>query len=725
MTFRDAPQQGDTAASAERSGNRSDSLNLSRLVIAVAVGLICLQVAAGYLLISLHRADLGLRSQQEVDGLVQLVASSLRQSVWDLDANAATAIIGTFAADPRFIAIEVVSDMADGVRVGGGSTDGPTGIIESTAPIIYGDEVIGSVRARIDPGELTAVAGGAWLYPVVVIGLQLLFSVGAVWLLIRLAMRLAHQQTVYAVNRELKAEIKAREKYSQALQENEQQLRDVLNALPTSVFYVDSQNRIQVVNRVFCEWWNKTEAEVVGKTYRELFGAARSRIFEENMRRPLAGEALSLQATLTFVDGREREVDIVHVPDFASTGTVRGVFVVSADMTEQNRINRELASSRRLLQQTIDAAPVAITIKDRQSRYVYANRTALDKFALPAERVIGHTLVEAKAFSEMQGYLDTVTSDDNAVFESGKAHPLTAVATRRQGAWRDTLVSKTPILNADGEVGHIVTVSVDVTEMKDVEARALALKEEAELANAAKSMFLANMSHELRTPLNAIIGFSEIMMSEAFGPLGNGKYVEYARDIHHSGDHLHAIITDLLDVARIEVGAIELDLAAVDLAAVLNESCTMLRRKADKAGVTLVEAFETGLPTVMGDAVRLRQIFINLLDNAIKFTERGGSIVISSATPQPGTIAVTVADTGVGIDSGDIERVVEPFVHLPSRTVLNVSGTGLGLSLVKSLSELHGGAISIDSEPGRGTSVTVTLPCAGAPVVAIGHRRTA
>ena len=238
-------------------------------------------------------------------------------------------------------------------------------------------------------------------------------------------------------------------------------------------------------------------------------------------------------------------------------------------------------------------------------------------------------------------------------------------------------------------------------------------------------MFLANMSHELRTPLNAIIGFSEIMMSEAFGPLGNGKYVEYARDIHHSGDHLHAIITDLLDVARIEVGAIELDLAAVDLAAVLNESCTMLRRKADKAGVTLVEAFETGLPTVLGDAVRLRQIFINLLDNAIKFTGRGGKIVISSAMPQPGTIAVTVADTGVGIDSGDIERVVEPFVHLPSTTVLNVSGTGLGLSLVKSLSELHGGAISIDSEPGRGTSVTVTLPCADAPVVAIGHRRTA
>jgi PAS domain S-box-containing protein len=377
-----------------------------------------------------------------------------------------------------------------------------------------------------------------------------------------------------------------------------------------------------------------------------------------------------------------------------------------------------------LLQETIDASPVAITIKDRHKAYVFANRTALDKFGLTADEVIGHTLVDTRAFPETADYMNTVSDIDDEIFASGIARPLTGFSTARNGAWRESLVSKTPINDASGQISHIVTVSVDVTELKDVEARALALKEEAELANAAKSMFLANMSHELRTPLNAIIGFSEVLMGQMFGPLGNDKYVEYARDIHQSGDHLHAIITDLLDVARIEVGAIDLDLAEVDLASVLHETCTMLRRKADKAGVALVETFEFALPVVMGDAVRLRQIFINLVDNAIKFTDSGGEVRIGAAASAPGTIAVTVADTGVGIDRADIEQVVEPFVHLTASSARNVSGTGLGLSLVKSLSELHGGAIDIDSEPGRGTVVTVTLPCAAAPVAAVGNRRS-
>ncbi|MEK9661694.1 MAG: HAMP domain-containing sensor histidine kinase, partial [Alphaproteobacteria bacterium] len=262
-----------------------------------------------------------------------------------------------------------------------------------------------------------------------------------------------------------------------------------------------------------------------------------------------------------------------------------------------------------------------------------------------------------------------------------------------------------------GKITHVVTLSVDVTELKKAEALAIAAKEEAELANLAKSEFLANMSHELRTPLNAIIGFSEVMLSETFGPLNNTRYEDYVRDIHTSGDHLHKIISDLLDVARIEMGEIEFELVDIDVGQVLDSVRVMEMGKAENAGIALFDRTERPLPPVRGDAVRLRQIFINLIDNAIKFTEPGGRIELSATVVEGNRLAITVADTGIGIPVDDIDRVVEPFVRLHPSATNNASGTGLGLSLVKSLVELHGGEMTIDSEPGWGTQITVTLPC--------------
>ncbi len=426
-----------------------------------------------------------------------------------------------------------------------------------------------------------------------------------------------------------------------------------------------------------------------------------------------------------FPDGKVREVEVFHIPDTDVTGAVLGAFVITHDVTQHNLATRELAESRKLLQETIDAAPVSISIKDRQQRYVFANDATQKKLGVAREDMIGRTLQEV--------FPGTVTSDtliamavvDNQVADTGEPFPFTSFDYVADGELRNQFVSKTPIKDDSGTVTYIVTVSVDVTELKQAEAFALAAKDEAELANMAKSEFLANMSHELRTPLNAIIGFSEIMQSETFGPLGNARYVEYAKDIHDSGDHLHTIITDLLDLSRIEVGAVELDLAEVDLGEILDSTRTMLEPKARKAGVTLIDRCERPLPPIRGDRVRLRQIFINLIDNAIKFTDAGGEISISADTGTPGMTAVTVSDTGIGIDAADIERIVEPFVSLQSSSTRNVGGTGLGLSLVKSLTEMQGGELRIDSEVGRGTSVTVTLPCAIEKSSDLDRRRSA
>jgi PAS domain S-box-containing protein len=377
--------------------------------------------------------------------------------------------------------------------------------------------------------------------------------------------------------------------------------------------------------------------------------------------------------------------------------------------------NRELAAFRELTQATIDAAPISITIKDADRRFVIVNRTAMERLGMNADEAIGKTLPLTHKDPDKADFFQEMAAMDARVYATGEAMPFTAFNHATSAGLHHQFVSKTPILDQKGKVAYVTTISIDVTDLKEAEAAAIAAKEEAELANMAKSEFLANMSHELRTPLNAILGFSEIMQFERFGPLGNDKYLEYARDIHRSGDHLHTVITGLLDLARIEVGAIELDIVDVDLAEIVESVCTMLQRKAARAGVELVDNCPRSLPAIRGDIVRLRQILINLVDNAIKFTDTDGRVTIGVDFPLPGRVALWVRDTGVGIAAGDLDRVVEPFVFLQTSVTRNVGGTGLGLSLVRSLTELHGGELHIASQPGEGTTVTVLLPVDEAP----------
>ncbi len=228
-------------------------------------------------------------------------------------------------------------------------------------------------------------------------------------------------------------------------------------------------------------------------------------------------------------------------------------------------------------------------------------------------------------------------------------------------------------------------------------------------AHVAKSMYLANMSHELRTPLNAIIGFAELMRIEALGPIGSPKYTEYLGDIHESASHLLDLINDVLELSRIEAGRLELHEAPADIAAVLASCHRLLRERARRAGVDLRVDADPGLPEVSCDAGKVQQIVLNLATNAVKFTPRGGRVAVT-ARLVGGGLEVAVADTGIGIARKDIPRVLTPFVQAANSRALSAEGTGLGLPLAKRLAELHGGVLSLDSELGRGTRVTVLLP---------------
>jgi two-component system cell cycle sensor histidine kinase PleC len=233
-------------------------------------------------------------------------------------------------------------------------------------------------------------------------------------------------------------------------------------------------------------------------------------------------------------------------------------------------------------------------------------------------------------------------------------------------------------------------------------------KTRAEEANQAKSKFLANMSHELRTPLNAIIGFSEIMESGMFGPLGAEKYNEYCTDIRSSGQYLLEVINDILDMAKIEAGRIRLDFEELDLDALLAEAIRVVSARAQDKQLELVAKISPEL-ALRADRRALKQIMLNLLSNAVKFTSAGGCVTVRGRAAD-GCIVLAIADTGIGIDKEALARLGRPFEQVESQLTKTYQGSGLGLAIAKSLAGLHGGSMRLRSRLGTGTVVCVSLP---------------
>jgi signal transduction histidine kinase len=244
----------------------------------------------------------------------------------------------------------------------------------------------------------------------------------------------------------------------------------------------------------------------------------------------------------------------------------------------------------------------------------------------------------------------------------------------------------------------------------ETEKELVAAKIAAEAANISKSQFLATMSHELRTPLNSILGFSEIIAGEAIGPVGNRKYRDYAADIHGSGEHLLAIINDILDMSKIEAGQLTLYEDAIDIPTMLDSCCRFVQQRADEAHITMASNVPVGLPGLVADELRLKQIMLNLLSNAVKFTPKNGCVTVGAMLNANGGIELWVADSGLGMTAEEIVIALQPFRQVDNSLHRSRDGTGLGLPLTKNLIELHGGTMTIQSTPGEGTTVHVFLP---------------
>jgi signal transduction histidine kinase len=250
----------------------------------------------------------------------------------------------------------------------------------------------------------------------------------------------------------------------------------------------------------------------------------------------------------------------------------------------------------------------------------------------------------------------------------------------------------------------------DITRQVRAENALREAKQAAEAASHAKSQFLANMSHELRTPLNAIIGFSEMIKLGIKGPVP-AEYLEYAGLIHQSGQHLHEVINDILDLAKVDAGKFELrEEPGVDPCLIAEACVDLVREHAAKGGIRLSIEIGERPPLLVADPTRLKQILLNLLSNAIKFTPPGGSVVVAIGSSECGGALLHVRDNGAGMTASEIEIALEPFGQVDAGPDRRHEGTGLGLPLARRLAQLHGGSLSIDSEKGRGTTVELVIP---------------
>ena len=371
----------------------------------------------------------------------------------------------------------------------------------------------------------------------------------------------------------------------------------------------------------------------------------------------------------------------------------------------RNHVVNELAAGRRV---DVDLTNwLRLTADGRQAMYLVA-KTAFDLANSHADEQFAEaerSLYSAAALMLVFLGLGTLTT---WYVLRRVVRPINKITDAMRLVVDGHLSSEIPFEHRTDEIGSL-SRSLRVFRDNAIERQQLHIaKMGAETANRAKSEFLANMSHELRTPLNAIIGFSEVIKKGMFGPL-SARYCSYGGDIHESGTHLLNLINEILDLSKLEAGHFELHEEHVDIASVIQTSRRLVEPLAEKGKVQLSEAAENDLPLIRADERRIRQVLINILSNAVKFTPEGGQVRVQSSLRSDGLIMV-VSDTGIGIAPGEIPKAMEPFGQIDSKVSRKYEGTGLGLPLAKRLVELHGGTLTVESALGVGTTVTIVLP---------------
>jgi len=414
-------------------------------------------------------------------------------------------------------------------------------------------------------------------------------------------------------------------------------------------------------------------------------------------------------ASMAHRNGSQRLFQISALPIFAAlTGEFLGFRGTARDVTEQADASERAVRSQAQLTQAIESISEGFALFDPEDRLVLCNSKFRGCFARVADRIVPgayftdfiRALLDAGEIVVPEGERDTWFANRLKL----RGQPRTSFEVKlSNGRWIKVSDHRT----ADGSM---VGIRTDITDLKNREEALFAAKEAAEIASRSKSEFLANISHELRTPLNAIIGFSEIMREELFGPLGSPQYREYIADVFDSAQHLLQLINDILDIAKAEAGKLELAEDEVEIRDVVASALRIVQERAHRAKIAIRTRLPANLPPLYADERKLKQILLNLLTNAVKFTPADGTIEITGRLARNGEFLLIVADSGIGIAADDIAIALAPFGQVDSKLARKYDGTGLGLPLSSAMAKLHGGDMSIASVVGKGTTVTVRLP---------------
>jgi signal transduction histidine kinase len=492
----------------------------------------------------------------------------------------------------------------------------------------------------------------------------------------------------------------------------QRRLIDALNALSAGFALYTPDDRLVLCNRRFIEIYPPLEPVArPGATFEQIIRATAEMglIKEANGRadawiaeRRGHHKGVNSSFEMALTDGR-----FMLCGDHRASDGCR--VSVHTDITELKLRAAALARQTGVLSATLDSISEALIVIDKDLKLALWNELYPKLFDLPdAVMKVGMPVEQLFRFNAARG--EYGPGDIDALVAARMALVMSEDTSHYEYTRPNGMVIEVQRSYPAG--GGFLTTCRDITERKRFENALQSAKEQADLANRAKTNFLANMSHELRTPLNAIIGFSEIIREQLLGPIGTSKYLDYVSDIHLSGNHLLEVINDILDLSKVESGRFELLEKSVDLERVLASALRLLGDKATLGSLTVVSRLPEPRPLVRADERALKQILLNLLSNSVKFTPPGGTIEVAAELAADGDLLLTVTDTGVGFDLADLPRVLAPFGQVDSSLTRRYQGTGLGLPLVNSLAQLHGGRIDIDSKRGGGTRVVVRLPAA-------------
>lgn len=491
-----------------------------------------------------------------------------------------------------------------------------------------------------------------------------------------------------------------------AMLNTQAQLAAILDHLPFYSWMKDSEGRFIAISRQVEEIVGKPRSEILGRTDFDIWPKALAEKYVADDRKVMeTGHPAEVEEMIIRGDQVEW-IETCKAPIVDSKGDIVGTAGAARIVSEHRRLQQELRGQKRFMKALIDAIPDLIFYKDTNSVYMGCNKAFSEGFVgLEEERIVGKT--DHDLFKDPE-LADFFRAKDREMLAAGVAVANEETVTMADGSIVQYETIKTPFLDEEGFVAGLIGISRDITARKQSEQARETARRQAEEASALKGRFLANMSHEIRTPMNGIMGFLEMLEQT---PL-NAMQATYLKEARSASVHLLTLINDILDSSKIEAGRLEMDYRPFRLREVTDRALALVTPKQGGGPVLTCRIGPEVPPVLMGDATRIQQILLNLLGNAVKFTERGHVSLVVESDPlnaEEHRLHFTVRDTGIGIADSELGRLFEPFTQADASTSRRYGGSGLGLSIARELIRMMGGDIGIESTPGVGSTFRFTL----------------